>query len=166
MSTRQKIKFCVFTILFIPLLYSTQVVYAGLNDDLAKAVLVCDTNRAKQLVSQGANVNAKDEKGRTMLIFFAAMGLSDSNIELLIDLGADVNTRDSEGITALMATSGGDFWAGGNPEEDYIGGVEILIRNGADVNAVDNHGYTALMFAEDVGFKKIARMLKRAGARK
>jgi ankyrin repeat protein len=47
-----------------------------------------------------ANVNARDAKGRTILMFAAAVG-DDRAVMMLILKGADVVARDNDGYTAI-----------------------------------------------------------------
>jgi HJR/Mrr/RecB family endonuclease len=72
-----------------------------LNGDLVVAVLIRDIQEVKELISKGANVNAKDENGLIPLISAAWLGRKDI-CELLVSNGADVNARDKIGKTALM----------------------------------------------------------------
>jgi len=52
---------------------------------------------AKFLVSKGANVNARDSYGRTVLMMTGDVGL----VRFLVAKGVDVNVRDDNGNTAL-----------------------------------------------------------------
>ena len=133
--------------------------------------------KIKKFIAAGADVNAKDEFGRSVLRLASRL---DGNIEIvrelikagadvnahkddvyvfeyaangeiakeLIKAGADVNARDKDGRTPLMF---------GND----VGVVKELIKAGADVNARDNHGFTPLMREQSVG--GIKELLK-AGA--
>jgi ankyrin repeat protein/mono/diheme cytochrome c family protein len=56
----------------------------------------------KQVIAHGANVNVKDEEGRTPLMLAAGSEyFSPDTIQLLIDNGADLNAQSAGGETAL-----------------------------------------------------------------
>ena len=55
----------------------------------------------KYLVEKGANVDAKNERGYTALIFSAQHGRLDC-LQHLVEEGAHINRKDKEGYTALM----------------------------------------------------------------
>ena len=64
---------------------------------------------AKWLVDKGANLNAKDNMGMTVL-HFAANKFNFGIARYLVDKGADVNALDNYGLTALhRANYNGDF---------------------------------------------------------
>lgn len=91
-----------------------------------------------------AGINARDEFGRTGLIWAAAGG-DKAQVEKLISEGADLNVRDSiAGQTALML-------AAALPNNEEI--VKLLLYAGADPNIKSDAGKTALNYA-DYGMKK------------
>lgn len=55
----------------------------------------------KALIDAGADVNAKDDNGRTALMRAALLG-QDRCVDLLLDAGADINAQDEVGRSALM----------------------------------------------------------------
>ena len=89
--------------------------------------------RLQKLVEKGANINAKDNAGRTPLhwaamtgkIFIPAQGarvLEADMVEKLIDLGADVDAKDNAGLTAAQYAMIYDY--------DVI--IDALVAAGAD----------------------------------
>ncbi|PTB39045.1 hypothetical protein M441DRAFT_145221 [Trichoderma asperellum CBS 433.97] len=81
------------------------------------------------LVSRGANLDVRDNLGRTLLMEAAASGQS-LCIELLIQSGLDVNDRDNSGMTALHHAV----------MNDAVDSILPLLRRGADPEAKDHHG--------------------------
>ncbi len=118
------------------------------------------------LIQSGADINVRDEDGKTLLMATKEPDV----IEALIKAGIDVNARDSEGRTALMyAARWGQYcdeeedeaWfackTGTGPcdEEEFafcedVYAEDVLIAAGADVNAKDNAGMTAIMHIRDL----------------
>ena len=111
-----------------------------------------DKKLATRLISQGASVNAKTDKGYSPLLYAAGMGHTDV-AQLLIDKGAFVNIKDSEGDTPL-------HYAGSNGHKDV---ANILIKNGADVNARANGGLTPLCYAIGYSRMDVAELLRNNG---
>jgi ankyrin repeat protein len=105
------------------------------------------------LLAKGANVNAKDDKGKTVLMWAIDPQLSGSieKVQALLEKGADVAAKDNDGKTPLMwALSGHNTSGTFNPAT-----IHLLLEKGADVNARDNRGQTVLMLA--VSFWATAR---------
>lgn len=91
---------------------------------LMLAALEGETAKVKELLSKGANVNAKDGAGRTALMF-AVINRHYETLKVLLGYGADVNARADDGGTALiLAASSGD------PKI-----VQALLEQGADTRA-------------------------------
>ena len=91
---------------------------------------------AKLLLEHGANIDARNTTGETILI--KALSQSRRNlvniVTFLLQYGADVNARDDTLTTPLhLAEYGGEFEV-----------AEILIEYGADVNSQNNDGKTPL----------------------
>ncbi|MCX5921983.1 MAG: ankyrin repeat domain-containing protein [Candidatus Dependentiae bacterium] len=75
-----------------------------INEQLIDAAKEGDTDRAKQLLEQGADVNLADYTGKTPLYWAAIKGY-DTTVAELLKADADVNTADKLGRTPLyMAT--------------------------------------------------------------
>lgn len=106
-------------------------------DDLVVTGSVLDVRR---LLSDGADVNSKDEDGVTPLMRAASAGRGDM-VALMLASGADVHATTSGGVSALMMASLGG----------YIEAIAPLLAAKADANSRDNQGRTALMAAASSG---------------
>lgn len=138
-------------VIFRPPIRSTP--YSEVNNKLLKAAKKGAPEEVKTLLEEGADVNAKDEDGFTVLMYAALSG----NLQLvkhLVNRGADVNARDKDGKTALMFVAAkGDLEA-----------VRFLLDSGADVHAEAANGNTALQLAEEEDNREIVMLLKSHGA--
>jgi len=114
-----------------------------------------DRVKVAALITEGANVNAKDNNGETPLHSTAHDGGSKEVAELLIAKGAHVNAKDNDGYTPLHTA------ANVNPKEV----AEFLITKGAHANAKDNYGNTPMHFAAEIGSKEVFELLIYKGAR-
>lgn len=104
------------------------------------------------LIAQGADVNARNDRGTTPLHLAAYPEMA----EILVAHGADLEARDSAGSTPLHA-------AAEHPELADV--MEALLELGADVNAVDNSGLTALDIAVAREEDEEVELLESYGAR-
>ena len=101
------------------------------------------------LVAAGAEVNEKDEKGRTPVVSASESGNTETVVELHA-LGANVKDTQEDGTTALIFAA-----AGGHTET-----VSKLHALGADINATDEDGKTAIVHASDNGHTATVRELE------
>lgn len=62
------------------------------------AALMGHTETTRALISEGAEVDARNEEGQTALHWAALRGHKET-VQALVSAGADVNTRDKEGFT-------------------------------------------------------------------
>ncbi|WP_341823712.1 ankyrin repeat domain-containing protein [Wolbachia endosymbiont (group A) of Agelastica alni] len=90
-------------------------------------------NKVKDLVSRGANLDAKDSSGWTTLYWASFTGRLDIS-GYLIDRGADINAKDNDGKTPLHCAS----------TSNHLGMVKYLISKDANIDAKDNNGETPL----------------------
>ncbi len=126
------------------------------EDKLRDAVRKGDTSAVRIMLDSGADVNAKDNYGRTALAVAVSSGKTDV-VKLLIEKGADVNAISEDrffGGTALMVAT-----VFGNMDM-----VQTLLDRGADVNAKNKDGITALINAAFNGYADIVRLLIEKGA--
>ena len=117
---------------------------------LFQAVKDINIEATKQAIADGADVNAKDQNGRTLLQLAALKGHKEV-VELLIAEGADVNAKTNSGWTplAVAAVRGQEV-------------VELLIAKNANVNAKNNGGETPLDKAKK---PKIIDLLRKHGGK-
>ncbi|MFC1765249.1 ankyrin repeat domain-containing protein [Planctomycetota bacterium] len=107
-----------------------------------------------QNLAKEADVNAKDENGRTPL-HFAVESAKNVIIEVLLDKGANINAKDKDGRTPLHL-------AAESADEDMI---ELLLDKGANINVKDDKsGFTALHHAVRLGKKNVVELLIAKGA--
>ncbi len=106
------------------------------------------TETVKDLLAKGADVNARNFSGVSILAWAAQDGRTEI-AKALLARGADVNAKDSRGVTALMSAA-----SHGHTEI-----VKALLDKGADVNAKDKKGRTALMEAAVNGYTGIVQAL-------
>jgi len=157
-----------------------------INEKMIRAVADGDLQQIQNLLSTGANVNAKDKDGETALMLAARDGRLEV-VDLLLDKGARVDEKNKFHSTALMQASynvhteivklllekGANVNAknlygitplmlAANEKEAPL--VEALVQAGADVNARDSEGSTALMRASGQGTLQVVKLLIERGA--
>lgn len=110
-----------------------------------------DVEKLEQLLTDGADIEAKDIDGYTALQHAVMWGNIEA-AELLLENGADVNTTDSWGLTPLMNAN---YDAGG------IEMAQLLLDYGADSSLEDFEGYTAYDHALDYDNNKLLDLLKK-----
>jgi ankyrin repeat protein len=113
----------------------------------------CDYNKLRLFLEHGAQVNAKDSSGNTVLHKLVKLSNVES-VKFLVEKGADVNARNNDGQTPLF------FAAKTACPSD----VSFLIEKGCDVNLVDKSGNTALHIASDANSRETVDLLMRSGA--
>ncbi len=121
---------------------------AGLREAAARG----DVARLRQLIKDGAQVNAVDAWGNTALLVAAREGEIDVARLLLRSL-ADVEGRGGS-MTPLAAAA----------LRGHTQMVQLLLRAGADVNAVGLNEQTPLMNAVKLNRTAVAQTLIKAGA--
>lgn len=176
------------TILLVCLLFA--LAYADPVEDLFSSVNKSDLREVREVIENGANVNAKNEFGTPALMIACIKGNFDV-VGYLVEKGADVNAKDKNGGTALIAASqyapfnvikflienNADVNAQTNKEGiralnlamarnpfDFDV-VKYLVEKGADVNAKDNRGITVLMDTCYSGRFDVVKYLVEKGAK-
>jgi ankyrin repeat protein len=161
--------------------------------NLDKAFLDAVQDRAlakmQTLLTQGANINAREPINGAFALHYAINWPDLSLVKWLLDKGADVNLADKSGYTALTDAAHNDgpeytaivkllierdaniharhdeavFGAAKNAEPEVL---QLLIKKGAPVNArsKDNENSTVLMFAAGGASVAKVQLLLDAGA--
>ncbi|XP_071465595.1 ankyrin repeat domain-containing protein 54 isoform X1 [Marmota flaviventris] len=96
-----------------------------------------DFKDSQQLLEDGTDPCAADDKGRTALHFASCNG-NDQIVQLLLDHGADPNQRDGLGNTPLHLAAC----------TNHVPVITTLLRGGARVDALDRAGRTPLHLAK------------------
>jgi len=136
------------------------------------------------LLQHGANINARDQDGRTPLALAAILGKTEV-VRLLIRNGADVNTVNVRGNTPLIHSRSTEISrllleAGATATIEHLSNhaelgnalhvavrrgtleiIELLLQHGANINARDQDGRTPLALATILGKTEVVRLLIR-----
>ena len=127
--------------------------YSISNEDLNDALLsaVCEEHRnvAKLLIEEGANVDAIDGGGVSVLTSAVISSFVDV-VEILFFRGANINSASYTGFTALMAAA-----EAGNVEM-----AQLLIERGANIDAVNLRGETAAVIAFNEEHNNVVELIK------
>ena len=112
---------------------------------------------ATAFIDAGADLEARDQDGRTPLHSAAAAGFSEL-LRTLLESGADVHARDDRGGTPLHAAVVAGEWS------TYPGIVSLLLDAGAEVGARDDQGRTPLHVAVERDNPGVVARLLQHGA--
>jgi ankyrin repeat protein len=122
-------------------------------DDLLEAAYRDDSVVAKQLIDDGADVNAKNRYGVAPLSLACQNGNADL-VEILLKAGADPNTELPGGETVLLTAA----------RTGRVEPVKALLAKGARVDTTERKGQNALMWAAAEGHTDVVELLIQAGA--
>lgn len=130
--------------------------HASENESLlSTAVYAGNVEWLRELIADGANVNARDGFDDDTLLHVAASRGNGNVARLLIEAGADTSARDKYHCTPLLRAALNEAGA------DV---VRALIEGGAEVNACDDLGCSPLHQAASAGQAHAVRLLIEAGA--
>ena len=116
------------------------------------AAKFADAAMVRMLLDAGAEVDARDDQGRTAL-FFAAV--SSEMFQVLLAAGADIHAKDHSGQTILMKKV---F------ESASLAEVEQLLKLGINPTLVNEDGESALDIAHSLGLVLVVERLRAAAA--
>ncbi len=120
---------------------------------LIVAIIAGQTEAAAMLIEAGANIQLKDNVGRTPL-FAAAFKNRIETARLLLSRRAEVNVVEQNGATPLHMAA----------HEGFVEFADLLLKNGAQVDPTDRHGDTPLYVAAFEGHLAVVNLLLGAGA--
>ena len=142
---------------------------------------------AELLLAHGANVDVRDDGGKTPLFFTVNGGFTDTKImELLLANKANINATNNVGRTALYCATAicpkeivefllvhkadvnaknnnGDTALHSAAFRGHLDMAELLLTNKADINAKNDDGATPLRLAEGSAHKDVADVLRQHG---
>lgn len=119
-----------------------------MNRQLIQAAEAGDTATVQRLVQMGADIDARDERGRTP-VMAATHGNRVETVRALIQLGADINIRDNRLDNPFL-------YAGA---EGLLEILNLTIDAGADTTLTNRFGGTALIPAAERGHVEIVQTL-------
>ena len=120
----------------------------AINAQLIQAAEAGDTAAVLSLLQGGAEINARDERGRTAMMA-ATHANRVENVRALIEAGADINIRDNRSDNPFLYASA----------EGLYEIVNLTIEAGADTRLTNRFGGTALIPAAERGHVEIVREL-------
>ena len=142
------------TLVWMMVLLSVASLPAGAADvRLKEAVRSGDDGAVRALIGQGADVNAPEGDGATVL-HWAVRWDNSAAVDLLLEAGARADTANAYGVTPLSLAC----------INRSARTVARLLAAGADPNAATSMGETALMTCARTGAADAVRALLEAGA--
>jgi uncharacterized protein len=129
-----------------------------MSSELFDAILAGNLKSAKAQLQNGADCNASNDEGVTVLMLAAGNGQLEL-VEALLEAGADVNATDVRGWTALMKAIYNYDMDVGFPEI-----IRTLIQAGSEIETQIAYGTRPLMLAAGYGQAGVIEVLLDAGA--
>ena len=130
------------------------------DETLFDAITYWNLEALKKGLANGADVNAQNHSGQTVLCYAIEKGQK-KMVELLLANNADVNAQNQYGRTPLYYAIE-DF----SHDDNVIEMVELLLNHGVDVNAIvyDEKKLTPLLMAVKSREKELVELLLKCGA--
>lgn len=125
------------------------------HNSLMEAIKYDDVPAAIRLVSEGVDVNRRDEDeyGWTPL-FWACQYGNIEILELLISNGASTDLEGENKWTPLQVAS----------YKGFLSIVDVLLNHGTNIDSTNVHGWSALMYAASNGHLSVVKRLIEKGA--
>lgn len=138
----------------VPHVQENKVDDNDINHKLVNAAKANDDVTVLEMLKLGANVNARDARQETPLIWASHNG-NEKMVKVLLDAKADINLKNGQNsgqYTALMEAA----------HKGHVDVVCILIRAGADLKITNQGKQTAEQVADKNGKNYISELLKKA----
>lgn len=114
-----------------------------------------ETTAYNRTVSEHVNdINARDTKGRTLLMNVCRVDVTPKVIKMILRYGADINAVDDKGRSALM-------YAVALNEDPEV--VEMLLQSGADGRLKDNEGKKVIEYAKTPEMESLIKKYTKSG---
>lgn len=147
-------KFLLFLLFFISLntceknLSRPAKVNMVLNKNVIELVKSNDAEGVKNALENGADVNTRDARGRSLLLL-AAVGKKVKIAKILVEYKADVNLQDQQLDSPFL-------YAGANGQTEL---VKLFLQNGAKFDVFNRYNGTALIPACERGHVETVKIL-------
>lgn len=121
-------------------------------NDMSKQLILAaergDTHQVKRLLNEGANINERDDRGRTA-IMAGTHANKPETVKLLIEAGADINLQDNMKDNPFL-------YAGAEGLTEVL---KLLIQAKADTKLTNRYGGSALIPAAEKGHVENVKLL-------
>ncbi|MEO0202771.1 MAG: ankyrin repeat domain-containing protein [candidate division WOR-3 bacterium] len=137
-------------LIFLIFLFSCNQVYKSeYSQKLLESVSRGELSKTKDFINKGADINIKNNNGKTPL-HIAVENEYEDIVKLLLEKNVDVNIKDNEGNTPLhKAVKNGNYFI-----------IKELLKFGADKNIKNNEGKTPFDLAKELGDDEILKLFK------